>query len=120
MTKKRILVIDNEDNIRSLLEDILVSEGFDVVLAHNGVEGLEKVKETSPNLILLDIRMPGLDGFEILKVVRERYDIPVIMLTGDVASIRDAINVGADDYVTKPFNEAVLLMRIKAKLRRVS
>ena len=120
MTKTRILVIDDEDLVCRLLEAMLVPEGFDVALAHDGTEGLEKVKESSPDLILLDIKMPGLNGFEVLRIVREQYDIPVIMLTAvrEVTSVRDAIDVGADDYVTKPFNKAVLLARIKAKLRR--
>ena len=122
MSNKRILVIDDEDTVCRLLEATLVPEGFDVVLAHDGAEGLVKVEESSPDLILLDIKMPGLNGLEVLRILREQYDIPVIMLTAvrEVTSVRDAIHVGADDYVAKSFNKAVLLARIKAKLRRAT
>ena len=88
--KAKILVVD-EDHVLRLVEAMLAPEGYEVVLAHSGEEGLEKMSETSPDLILLDIRMPGLNGFEVLRIVRERYDIPVIMLTAvrEVTSVPD-------------------------------
>ena len=118
--KVKILVIDDQDYILRLVEAMLVPEGYDVVLAHDGKEGLEKVGETSPDLILLDIRMPGLNGFEVLRIIRERYNTPVMMLTAvrDAPSVRDALDIGADDYVRKPFRKGELLARIRAKLRR--
>jgi DNA-binding response OmpR family regulator len=118
--KVKILVIDDQEYILRLVEATLVPEGYDVVLAYGGKEGLEKVGETSPDLILLDIGMPGLNGFEVLRIIRERYNTPVIMLTAvrDAPSVRDALNIGADDYVRKPFKRGELLARIRAKLRR--
>ena len=118
--KVKILVIDDQEDILRLVEATLVPKGYDVVLAYDGKEGLEKLRETSPDLILLDIRMPGLSGFEVLRTIRERYDTPVIMLTAvrDASSVRDALDIGADDYVRKPFKRGELLARIRAKLRR--
>ena len=115
-----IMVVDDEQEILRLLKRILESEGYDVALAPNGGSALVLLEEHRPDLVILDIKMPGLNGFEVLRILRERYDTPVIMLTAvrEVTSVRDAIGVGADDYVTKPFNKAVLLARIKAKLRR--
>ncbi len=116
MSNKRILVIDDEDTIRRLLEATLVPEGFDVVLAHDGTEGLEKVKESSPDLILLDIKMPGLNGFEVLRILRERYDTPVIMLTAvrEATSVLDAIGVGAD--WPAPIKDTTSYVRVKDSL----
>ena len=119
--KARILVVDDEERNLRLVEAMLIPEGYEVVLANSGEEGLEKVRETSPDIILLDIRMPGLNGFKVLGMIRQRFNIPVIMLTAvrEATSARDALNLGADDYVRKPFRKAELLARIKAKLRRV-
>ena len=119
--KAKILVVDDEDRVLRLVEAMLIPEGYEVVLAHSGEEGLEKVRETSPDIILLDIMMPGINGFEVLGIIRERFNIPVIMLTAkkEVTSACDAFNLGADDYVRKPFMKGELLARIKAKLRRV-
>ena len=118
--KVKILAIDDQEYILRLVEAVLVPEGYDVVLAHDGKEGLKKVRETSPDLILLDIRMPGLNGFDVLRIIRERYNTPVMMLTAirDEPSVRDAFDIGADDYIRKPFRKGELLARIRAKLRR--
>lgn len=120
--KVKILVIDDQEYILCSVEAMLIPEGYDVVLAHDGKEGLEKVGETSPDLILLDIRMHGLNGFEVLRIIRERYNTPVMMLTAvrDVPSVRDALDIGADDYVRKPFRKGELLARVRAKLRRTA
>ncbi len=118
--KPKILVVDDEERDLRLVEAMLAPEGYEVVLAHSGQEGLEKARESSPDAILLDIRMPDMNGFEVLRILRQRYNIPVIMLTAkkEVTSVRDAFHLGADDYVRKPFMKGELLARIRAKLRR--
>lgn len=120
--KVKILVVDDEESIRRLLKATLVPEGYEVLLACGGEEALEKIKEARPDIALLDIKMPGMSGIELLHVIRQSLQIPVIMLTAvrDVTWERDTLELGADDYLTKPFNKAELLARIKAKLRRVS
>jgi len=119
-SKPKILVVDDEDMVLRLVEAMLAPEDYEVVLAHSGEEGLEKIRETRPNVVLLDIMMPGMNGYEVLRILRQRYNIPVIMLTAikEVTSARDAFHLGADDYVRKPFMKGELLARIRAKLRR--
>jgi len=118
--KPKILVVDDEDRSLRLVEAMLAPEGYEVVLAHSGQEGLEKARESSPDVILLDIMMPGLNGFEVLRILRQQSNIPVIMLTAkkEVTSATDSFHLGADDYVRKPFRKGELLARIRAKLRR--
>ena len=119
-SKPKILVVDDEDRNLRLVEAMLAPEGYEVVLAHSGQEGLEKTRESSPDVILLDIMMPGLNGFEVLRILRQQSNIPVIMLTAkkEVTSAIDSFHLGADDYVRKPFMTGELLARIRAKLRR--
>ena len=116
----KILVVDDEERSLRLVEAMLAPEGYDVVLAHSGQEGLEKISDTSPDIVLLDIMMPGMDGYEVLRILRQQSNIPVIMLTAkkEVTSACDALNLGADDYIRKPFRKGELLARIQAKLRR--
>jgi len=118
--KPKILVVDDEDSSLRLVEAMLAPEGYEVVLACSGQEGLEKARESSPDVILLDVMMPGMNGFEVLRILRQQSNIPVIMLTAkrEVTSASDALNLGADDYVRKPFMKGELLARIRAKLRR--
>lgn len=115
-----ILVIDDEPNMLQLLERILTSEGFNVKLAGDGVYGISLLREENPDLVLLDIMMPGPDGFMVIDRIREESNAPIIMLTAkrDTESIRKAIELGADDFVKKPFRPAELVARIKTKLRR--
>ena len=115
-----IMVVDDEQAILGLLSRTLEPEGYGVVLADNGGAALELLEDCRPDLVILDIMMPGLDGFQVLDLIRERSDIPVIMLTarGEVTTLRDALSLGADDYVRKPFGRGELLARIRAKLRR--
>ena len=118
----RILVVDDEDSILHLVEEMLAPEGYEVLLAHGGQEALEKIEEACPDLVLLDIRMPGMSGLKVLHTVRQSLQIPVIMLTG-VRAVnweRDSLELGADDYLSKPFSKGELLARIKAKLRRAA
>ncbi len=118
--KPKILVVDDEERDLRLMEAMLAPEGYEVVLAHSGEEGLEKIRETHPDIVLLDIVMPGMNGFEVLRILRQQSNIPVIMLTAkkEVTSARDAFHLGADDYVRKPFMKGELLARIRTKLRR--
>lgn len=120
--KPCIMVVDDEQTVLVLLSHILKREGYDVVLAGNSAAALELLKQHRPDLVILDIVMPGLDGFQLLHLVRRRSDVPVIMLTGvgETAALREALGLGADDYVRKPFQSLELLARIRAKLRRTS
>jgi two-component system OmpR family response regulator/two-component system alkaline phosphatase synthesis response regulator PhoP len=115
------MAVDDEPVVLRVLKGILEPEGYEVLLASDGSSALSLLDEHKPDLVLLDIMMPGLDGFQILNTIRERFDIPVIMLTArcDQESMVQTLKTGADDYVRKPFSAAVLLARIKAKLRRV-
>lgn len=120
--KKRpfIVVADDDQQMLRLLSRILELEGFDVAVVTDGRSALQLLEERRPDLLILDIIMPGLSGFEVLDLVRQRWNIPVIMLTviTDVDSLRQALAAGADDYVTKPFSPRELVARIRAKLRR--
>jgi len=115
-----ILVVDDDQAILRLLKRTLEPEGFGVVIASNGRSALALLEEHKPDLIILDIMMPGLDGFQVLDLIRQRSNIPVIMLTarGEVTSLNEALGLGADDYVRKPCSTRELLARIGAKLRR--
>lgn len=120
---KKILVIDDEPSLRDMLEDILTMEGFQVVTAVNGEDGLKKIYKENPDLILLDCSMPVLDGYEVLERMRKDpvlYSKPVIMLTvlsGEYDEIK-GLELGADDYITKPFRTAQLLARINSVIER--
>jgi len=116
----QILVVDDEDAVRLLIRRILEEKGYRVVTAADGNEGLAKLDQDGIDLVLLDINMPGLDGFQVLELIRRRSNLPVIMLTGmdKVSTLRDTLDIGADDYITKPFSPLELVARIKAKLRR--
>ena len=115
-----IMVIDDEQEILRLLKRTLEPEGCDVATANGGVSAFLLMEERRPDLVILDIMMPGLDGFRVLELIRQRSNVPVIMLTarGEVTTVRDALGLGADDYVRKPFHTRELLARIRAKLRR--
>jgi len=117
-----ILAVDDEDSILKLLRVNLVLDGYEVVTASNGASALELLQERRPDLVILDIMMPDLDGFKVLALIRRRSTIPVIMLTarGEKTTLRDALVLGADDYVTKPFSMSVLAARVRAKLRRAT
>ena len=118
--KKRILVVDDEKGLAKIIRLNLEQDGFDVVEAYNGAQAMEKLRTTLPDLILLDVMMPDMDGFTVLKMVREIGSIPVIMLTakGEEDDKIKGLELGADDYVTKPFSPRELTSRIRAVLRR--
>jgi DNA-binding response OmpR family regulator len=115
-----ILVIDDEPDMLNLLKDLLWLEGFDVKGTSRSREAIALLDEWQPDLVLLDVVMSELDGFQVLDLIRERSNVPVVMVTGRCESptLRKALNLGADDYVTKPFSAVELVARIKAKLRR--
>jgi len=117
--KATILAVDDEENVRRLLQRILEGAGYNVITAGNGQEALDKISLGGLNLVLLDIRMPEMDGFQTLDLIRKQCDIPVIMVTGvgGVTPGKDALNLGSDDYVIKPFQSNELLARIEAKLK---
>lgn len=119
---KRVLVVDDELRMIGFIRMNLELEGYQVIEAHNGVEALEAIRTKLPDVVLLDIMMPELDGFETLRMLREFSNIPVIMLTakGEENDKVYGLELGADDYVTKPFGPRELSSRIKAVLRRVS
>ena len=118
--KKRILVVDDEKGLVKIVHLNLEQDGFDVVEAYNGSQAMDKLRTTLPDLVLLDVMMPDMDGFTVLKMIRQIGSIPVIMLTAK--SEEDdkikGLELGADDYVTKPFSPLDLTSRIRAVLRR--
>ena len=123
MTEKqrKILVVDDEKTVRDFLQRALATAGYTVITASDGQEALEKMSQFNISLVLLDIMMPGLDGFEVLDHMRQyEENIPVIMLTGiqEAPAKIDSLTLGADDYITKPFSVEELLARIQVKLRR--
>ena len=120
-TKRRVLVVDDEDNVTHLVSSALRIEGFDTVTADSGTTALSKVAETNPDLIVLDVMMPGMDGLGVLQNLRSAgSQVPVIFLTArDAANDRiGGLRAGADDYVVKPFSVEELLARVHAVLRR--
>lgn len=118
--KKLILVVDDEERMIGFIRMNLEIEGYRVIQARNGLEALEKTRDELPDLIILDVMMPEMDGFETLKLLREISNAPVIMLTvkADEEDKVRGLELGADDYVTKPFSPRELASRVKAVLRR--
>ena len=121
MNKKRLLIIDDDRELTELLTEYLGAEGFEVQCCHNGIEGLSRAYDKGIDLILLDVMMPQLNGFEVLKALGGEHQTPILMLTakGDDADRVLGLELGADDYLAKPFHHRELLARIKAILRRV-
>jgi two-component system response regulator VicR len=117
---KKILVVDDEKPISDIVKFNLTKEGYEVITAYDGEEALEKVKEETPDLILLDLMLPKIDGLEVAREVRKNYDMPIIMVTAKDSEIDKVLGLelGADDYVTKPFSNRELVARVKANLRR--
>ncbi len=118
--RRRILVVDDEERMVRFIRMNLEHDGFQVSEAFNGKQAISKIRDVTPDLILLDIMMPDLDGFEVLETVREISNVPVIMLTakGEEDDRVRGLELGADDYVTKPFSPRELVSRVKAVLRR--
>lgn len=122
MMAKKILVVDDEKPISDIVKFNLDKEGYDVVAAYDGEEALKKVEAESPDLILLDLMLPKIDGLEVARQIRKEHDTPIIMLTAKDSEIDKVLGLelGADDYVTKPFSNRELVARVKANLRRTA
>lgn len=120
MDKKKILVIEDEKAIADILVFNLQREGYDTLVAYDGTDGLRCALEEAPDLILLDVMLPGMDGFEVLGHIREKHDTPIIMLTAREEETDKVLGLelGADDYITKPFSMRELMARVKANMRR--
>jgi DNA-binding response OmpR family regulator len=121
--EKRILIVDDNKSIRTTVVDFLRSKGYEAIEASDGIQGLDKGLSTAPSLIILDVVMPGIDGFKLCQLFREKgVTVPIIMLT-EKATIEDKVtgfSFGADDYLAKPFSPLELELRIQALLRRTA
>lgn len=120
-TSTRILIIEDETNITTLLSAYLQAEGYAVYVAHDGIKGLALARQINPNLLILDLMLPGQDGLTVLQTLREESDVYVLILTAR-ADEQDKIvglGLGADDYLTKPFSPRELVARVQAALRRL-
>jgi len=117
---KLILVVDDEERMSRFIRLNLEHDGFQVLEANRGMQAINMIRERMPDLVLLDVMMPDLDGFEVLQLIRESYQLPVIMLTakGEEDDKVKGLELGADDYVTKPFSPRELVSRVRAVLRR--
>jgi two-component system KDP operon response regulator KdpE len=117
---KLILVVDDEERMSRFIRLNLEHDGFQVLEANRGMQAINLIRERMPDLVLLDVMMPDLDGFEVLQLIRESYQLPVIMLTakGEEDDKVRGLELGADDYVTKPFSPRELVSRVRAVLRR--
>ncbi|TBR19871.1 response regulator transcription factor [bacterium] len=122
MAPRRILVVDDEKEVASVTAAILRREGYEAVIAHSGAAALKAVATEPPDLVLLDVMMPDMDGFEFLRLLRRRTDVPVIFISGKDADADKVLGLrlGADDYVAKPYSRAELTARIAAVLHRAA
>ena len=125
MADEKVLIVDDEENIVELLQFNLVNAGYKVITANNGLDALKKVKENKPDLLLLDLMLPGMDGLDVCKEIKrdkETSKTSIIMLTAKSEELDKilGLELGADDYITKPFSIRELLARVKAVLRRSS
>ncbi len=122
MENKKILIVDDDENICELLRLYLQKDGFNTVVANNGEKAITLVQIEKPDLVLLDIMMPVLDGWQVCREIRKSSDVPIIMLTAKSETFDKVLGLelGADDYVTKPFDSKEVVARIKAVLRRTN
>lgn len=120
MDRNTILVIDDDRNILAIIEMYLKKEGYEVVTCERGDTAIEAFRKAAPSLVVLDVMLPGMDGWEVLAKLREESAVPVIMLTakGDTTDRIQGLDLGADDYMAKPFEAKELIARIKAVMRR--
>ena len=119
-TKQKILIVDDDNNIAELISLYLTKECFDTKIVNDGEEALQAFETYSPNLILLDLMLPGIDGYQVCREVRTKSNIPIIMLSakGEIFDKVLGLELGADDYMMKPFDSKELVARVKAVLRR--
>ena len=120
MSLGRVLVVDDDKNICELLRLYLEKEGYGVILAHDGEEAVVKFNALKPDIILLDIMLPGIDGWQVCREIRKKSNVPIIMITAKVETFDKVLGLelGADDYMIKPFDSKELVARVKAVLRR--
>lgn len=120
MNEKTVLIVEDEKAISDIIKFNLESQGFLAITAYDGVDALAKVDANNPDLILLDVMLPKLDGFEVCRQVRAKSDVPIIMLTAKEEEVDKVLGLelGADDYITKPFSMRELIARINANIRR--
>lgn len=121
MQKTKILVVEDDRTLLDVLSYNLKKEGYEILTAGDGVSALEMARKNKPDLVILDIMLPSLDGFEVCRILRKEMTLPILMLTAKVGEIDKIVGLelGADDYMTKPFSFRELLARVKALLRRV-
>ena len=119
---QKILIVEDEANIRELLRLYLEREGYTVLEAENGVEGIKKWKSDKPDMLLLDVMMPVMDGWEVCREIRAESDVPIIMLTakGETADRVSGLEMGADDYIVKPLEMPEVIARVRAVFRRIA
>ena len=117
----QVLVVEDDKTLRETLEYNLRNQGYEVLTADNGYTALEVARARQPDVLLLDLMLPGIDGFEVCRILRKEMSLPILMLTARTEEVDKVIGleVGADDYLTKPFSMRELLARVKALLRRV-
>ena len=120
--KQRILIVDDDENIAELISLYLTKECFDTKIVFNGEDALSTFETYEPNLILLDLMLPGIDGYQVCREIRAKSGVPIIMLSakGEIFDKVLGLELGADDYMVKPFEPKELLARVKAVLRRAS
>lgn len=120
MAGEKILIVDDKKEIAELIRDYLENEEYEVELAYNGQEALELFQQFKPDLMILDIMLPVIDGLEVCRIIRSHSSVPIIMLSAKKSDIDKilGLGLGADDYVTKPFSPSELVARVKAQLRR--
>lgn len=122
MSKERIMIVEDEQDLSRIIRDFLAREGYHVNIQDNGKTALERFPELSPDLVILDVMLPGLDGMEVCRQIRAVSEIPILILSAKATEIDKilGLGLGADDYITKPFGSGELLARVKALLRRYS
>ena len=120
VTKQKLLIVDDDENIAELISLYLTKECFDTMMVHDGEDALSAFDTYAPNLILLDLMLPGIDGYQVCRDIRSRSNTPIIMLSakGEVFDKVLGLELGADDYIIKPFDAKELIARVKAVLRR--
>lgn len=120
VTKQKILIVDDDENIAELISLYLMKECFDTMMVHDGEEALRAFDSYSPNLVLLDLMLPGIDGYQVCREIRTKSNTPIIMLSakGEVFDKVLGLELGADDYIIKPFDSKEMVARVKAVLRR--
>ena len=120
VNKQKILIVDDDENIAELISLYLTKECFDTMMVHDGEEALVAYDTYQPNLILLDLMLPGIDGYQVCREIRTRSNVPIIMLSakGEVFDKVLGLELGADDYIMKPFDSKEMVARVKAVLRR--